>query len=75
METVVFTFILPKKKQWEAIKFFFLKLLALTLPFYVVFLPQLHEDSSRAKIKNLWKYVITGFLIYIAGIILYILLK
>ena len=75
METAVFTFILLKKKQCEAIKFFFLKALALALPFYVVYLPQLHEDSTDPKIQRLWKYVIIGFLIYLAGIILYILLK
>jgi len=75
METAVFTFILLKKKQCEAIKFFFLKVLALALPFYVVYLPQLHEDSNDPKIQSLWKYVIIGFLIYMAGIITYILLK
>ncbi len=57
-----------RKTNIERAKALFLKVLAIVVPFYFIYLPQLQEGTENSKISNLWKYVLTGFLIYMSGI-------
>jgi len=50
-----------------------LKVLAIIIPFYVVYYWRLSEQTQRKEIKTLWKYVIAGFLVYIILLIIIML--
>lgn len=45
--------------------FIMLKVLALVLPFYLVYYGPLHERPGDPEMKALWKYVLLGFLGYV----------
>jgi len=47
-----------------------LKVLAIFIPFYVVFYWRLSEQTERKEIKTLWKYVYAGFALYIIALII-----
>lgn len=72
---LLFTLILKKKNNYIKVKLIVFKILALIIPFYFIYFPQLHEDSENHKIRQLWKYVIAGFALYIIGIVVYIQLQ
>ena len=49
-----------------------LKVLTFLLPFYFVYYESLYEKLENAKMKILWKYVLSGFIAYI---LFFIILK
>ncbi len=50
-----------------------LQILAFLLPFYFIFYGPLHDNPERPKVKTLWKYIFSGFMIYmILGLIILI---
>lgn len=65
IETVYFFSIFFEIKSHEKVKYFFLKVFAVTMPFYFVYIPLLQEDRANLKIRKLWKYVFIGFVSYI----------
>ena len=75
IDTIISIIIIFKKAKQEQIKFFFLKVLTIVLPFYFIYIPLLQEDSKNPKIKTLWIYILTGFLVYFTGIVIYNLIK
>jgi hypothetical protein len=75
VDTIFFITVLLRKANYEEIKFSFLKVLALSMPFYFIYFPQLHEDTNNPNIRKLWKYILFGFLIYIIGFMIYNLFK
>lgn len=40
------------------------KIFALLMPVYFVFYAPLHQHPENPRSKSLWKYTITGFIIY-----------
>jgi hypothetical protein len=49
-----------------------LKVLALFMPFYIIYYWRLHNDPEKPFTKSLWGFTIAGFCIYIILTILYI---
>jgi hypothetical protein len=49
---------------------FLLKILALLLPFYLVYYAPLHQYPEDPDLRSLWTYVLLGFAGYLLGSIL-----
>jgi hypothetical protein len=64
VDSIYLLILLYKKAGGGELKFFFLKALALVVPFYFVFYPPLHGQKENPKVRNLWAYVFIGFLVY-----------
>ena len=65
--------ILIKKQNYEKIRLFFLKVFALVIPFYFIYVPLLQDDSNKTEYKTLWKYVSIGFVAYLIVFIIYLI--
>lgn len=75
IDTIFLITVMLRKSDYEKVKYSFLKVLALMIPFYFVYFPQLQEDSDNPKVKSLLKYILIGFSIYILSFVIFYLLK
>ncbi len=60
------------RKQWFEI---LMKILALIMPFYIVYYWGLHDQPEKPFEKSLWRYTIAGFCIYLLAVIVYFKLR
>lgn len=62
--------IILKQEKYEKTRLTFLKVLAVIIPFYFVYFPQLQSETSSTKTKNLWWFVAAGFVLYSIAILI-----
>ena len=63
------------KAKYRKLNFVIFKMLAVFMPFYMVFMPRLYNDSANPEIKMLWKFVLAGFVIYLVGAAAFLLVQ